>query len=49
MIELGMEVSVLSTCREKLANNVTVKCVGVINDVQIKACGVEVALNFYTL
>ena len=40
MNQLGMEVSGPSTYREKLANNVIVKCVGVINDVKIKVCGV---------
>ena len=39
MNQLGMEVSGPFTYREKLANNVIVKCVGVINDVRIKVCG----------
>ena len=45
MNQLGMEVSGPSTCRAKLANNITIKCVGVINDVKIKVCGVEVAVD----
>ena len=38
-----------STYRAKLANNVTVKCVGVINDVKIKFCRVEVAIYVYVM
>ena len=45
----GMEVSGPSTYRAKLANNVTVKCVGVINDVKVKVCGVEVAVDVHVM
>ena len=47
--QLGMEVSGPSTYRAKLANNVTVKCVGVINDVKIKVCGAKVAVDVYIM
>ena len=49
MNQLGMEVSLPSTYRGKLANNVIVKCVNVINDVKIKVCGVEVAIDVYVM
>ncbi len=49
MNQLGLEVSGPSTFREKLANNVTVKCLGVIHDVKVKVCGIEVAVDTYVM
>ena len=46
---IGIEVSGPSTFRAKLVNNVTVKCLGVINDVKIKVCEIEVAIDTYVL
>ena len=47
--QIGMEVSGPSTYRAKPANNVIVKCVGVINCVKINVCGVEVAVDVYIM
>ena len=49
MNQLGIEVSGPLTYREKLADNATIKCVFVINDVKIKVCWVEVAVNVYVM
>lgn len=49
MNQLGLEVSGPSTFRKKLANNVTVKCLGVIHDVNMKVCGIEVAMDTYVM
>ena len=47
--QLGVEVSGPSTYRAELAKNVIVKCVGVINDVKIKVCGIKVAIDVYVM
>lgn len=49
MHHLGMDVDGTSTFKAKLANNVMVKCVGVINNVKIKVCGVEVDVDMYVM
>ena len=50
MNQLGLEVSGPSTYKKaKLANNVTVKCLGVIHDVKVKVCGIEVANDMYVM
>ena len=49
MNQLGLEVSGPSTYKAKLANNVTVKCLGVVHDVKVKVCGVEVANDMYVM
>ena len=49
MNQLGQEVSGPSTYVEKLANNVTVKFLGVIHDVKVRVCGVEEANDMYVM
>ena len=49
MNQLGLEVSGPSTYKEKPANNVTVKCLGIIHDVKIRVCGIEVANDMYVM
>ena len=49
MNQLGLEVSGPSIYKAKLANNVIVKCIGVMHDVKVKVCGVEVASNMYVM
>ena len=49
MHRLGLEVSGPSAFKAKLANNVKVKCAGVIHDLKVKVCGVEVAIDVYVM
>ena len=49
MNQLGVEVSGPSTYNARLTNSIIVKCVGVINNVKIKVCGVEVAVYVYIM
>ena len=49
MNQLGLKVSGPSTYKAKLANNVIVNCLGVIHDVKVKVCGVEVANDMYVM
>ena len=49
MHRLGLEVSGSSDFKAKMANNVFVKCLGVINNVKIFVCGVQVAVDIYVM
>ena len=49
MHKLGLEVDGPCNARAKLANNVSVKCVGVIRKVKVRVCGIETPINFYVL
>ena len=49
MHRLGLEVSSSSAFTAKLANNVTVKCSGVVRDVKVRVCGIEVAVDMYVM
>ena len=49
MHRLGLEVSGSSDFKAKMANNVSVKCLGVINNVKISVCGVQVAVDMYVM
>ena len=49
MNQLGLEVSGSSTYKAKLANNVTVKCLGVLHDVKVRVCDIEVANDMYVM
>ena len=49
MHRLGLEVTILSLYRAKLANNTLVKCVGVVKGVRVIVCGVEVAVDMYVM
>ena len=49
MHKLGLEVHGKSEFRAKMANNVSVKCVGVCNNVKVMVCGIKVAVDMYVL
>ena len=49
MKHLGLEVSGKSEFKAKMANNVSVKCVGVCKNVKIIVCEVKVAVDMYVL
>ena len=44
---LGLEVQGKSKFKAKMANNVSVKCVGVCIRVKITVCGIKVAIAMY--
>ena len=44
---LGMKVIFPSNFKAKLANNVTMKYLGVICDIEVRVCGVEVVVDAY--
>ena len=49
MHRLGLKVDGPSAFKAKMANNATVRCLGVINNVRIKVCGVEVEVDMYVM
>lgn len=49
MYKLGLEVSGPSAYKAKLANNSSVKCLGVIKGVRVTICGIEVEVNMYVI
>ena len=46
---LVMEASSSSSLKAKLANNVIVSCVGVIHNVKVEVCGVEVVVDMHVM
>ena len=49
MHKLGLEAQRKTEFRAKMANNVSVKCVGVCKGVKITVCGVKVATDLYVI
>ena len=49
MHHLGLEVHRKSEFKAKMANNVSVKCVGVCRNVKIVVCGIKVGVDLYVL
>ena len=49
MHRLGSEVSGPLAFKAKMANNVSVKCVGVVRNVKVTICGVQVGVDMYVL
>ena len=49
MHHLGLEVHKKSEFKAKMANNVSVKCVGVCKGVKVTVCGVKVAVDMYVI
>ena len=49
MHHLGLEVQGKSVFKAKMANKVSVKCVGVCRGVKITVCGIKVAANMYVI
>ena len=49
MHKLELEVDGPCNVRAKLANNVSVRCVGVIRKVKVGVCGIETPINFYVI
>ena len=49
MHSLGLEVQGKSKFKAKMANNVSIKCVGVYKVVKITVCGIKVAENMYVI
>ena len=49
MNQLGLEVHGKSEFKAKMANNVSVKCVGVCKKVKITVCGIKVAVDMYVI
>ena len=49
MHNLGLEVQGKSEFKAKMANNVSVKCVGVCKRVKITICGIKFATNMYVI
>ena len=49
MHRLGLEVQGKSEFKAKMANNVSVKCVGVCRGVKITVCGIKVATDMYVI
>ena len=49
MHKLGLEVHDKSEFRAKMANNVSVKCVGVCKNVKVTVCGIKVGVDLYVL
>ena len=46
---LGLEVHGKTEFKAKMANNVSVKCVGVCRNVKIVVCGIKVRVDLYVL
>ena len=46
---LGLEVQGKSEFKAKMANNVSVKCVGVCRGIKITVCGIKVAASMYVI
>ena len=49
MHHLGLEVQGKFEYKAKLANNVSVKCVGVCRGVKVTVCGIKVVANMYVI
>ena len=49
MHRLGLEVQGKSEFKAKMANNVSVKCVGVCKGIRVILCGVQVATYMYVI
>ena len=49
MNRLGLEVHGKTEFKAKMANNVSVKCVGVCRNVKITICGIKVGVDLYVL
>ena len=49
MHRLGLEVSRPAPCRAKMANNVKVRCVGIVNAVRVKAFDTEVDVDIFVM
>ena len=49
MHHLGLEVHDKSEFKAKMANNVSIKCVGVCKGVNVLVCGVKVAVDMYVI
>ena len=49
MHHLGLEVQGKSEFKAKMANNVSVKCVGLCRGVNITVCGIKVAVDMYVI
>ena len=49
MHHLGLEVHEKSEFKAKMANNVSVKCVGVCKGVKVTLCGVKEAVDMYVI
>ncbi|MCO5612703.1 hypothetical protein L7F22_066972 [Adiantum nelumboides] len=46
---LGLKISAPAPYKAKMANNVKVKCLGIVNGVRVKVCEVEVELDVYVM
>ena len=49
MHHLGLEAQGKSEYKAKLANNVSIKCVGVCRGVKVTVCGIKVAADMYVI
>ena len=49
MHHLGLEVHERSEFKAKMANNVSVKCVGVYKGIKVTVCGIKVAVDMYVI
>ena len=49
MHHLGLEVHGKSEFKAKMANNVSVKCVGVYKAIKVNVCGIKVAVDMYII
>ena len=46
---LGLEVQGRSEFKAKMANNVSIKCVGVCKGIRVTVCGIRVAIDMYVI
>ena len=46
---LGLEVQGRSEFKAKMANNVSIKCVGVYKWIRVIVCGIKVAIDMYVI
>ncbi|MCO5568231.1 hypothetical protein L7F22_021927 [Adiantum nelumboides] len=46
---LGLKISAPAPYKAKMANNVKVKCLGIVNGVKVKVCEVEVEVDVYVM
>ncbi|MCO5580281.1 hypothetical protein L7F22_034147 [Adiantum nelumboides] len=46
---LGLKISAPAPYKAKMANNVKVKCLGIVNGVRVKVCEVEVEVDVYVM
>ena len=49
MHHLGLEVHGMSEFKAKMANNLSVKCVGVCKGIKVTICGIKVAVDMYVI